>query len=168
MPSPNRSKPLHQRFQKPILILVDALDEAVQHKGSETIVDLLANASELPAQVRFVLTSRPEGAVLRHFEERKVPHFLLDAGRPENLKDIGVYIQKQIDTLEPLQTRLEEQKMSHDAFIERVTVASQGNFLYIVWLLPAIAAGRSCSTHLRLYLRVSMGSTGSFFVPNSR
>ena len=128
-------------FDLPVLILVDAMDEAVQHKGSETIVDLLANAGELPAQVRFVLTSRPEGPVLRHFEQRQVPHFLLDAGRSENLKDIGKYIRRQLDISGPLQTRLEEQKMSHDAFIKRVTKGSQGNFLYVVWLLPAIAAG---------------------------
>ena len=31
--------------------------------------------------------------------------------------------------------------MAEDPFVERVTGASGGNFLYVVWLLPAIAAG---------------------------
>jgi hypothetical protein len=87
------------------------------------------------------MTSRPEGAVLRHFEQRKVPHLLLDAGRPKNLKDIGAYIRRRLDTSKPLRTRLEEQEMSHDAFIKRVTEGCHGNLLYVVWLLPAIAAG---------------------------
>jgi hypothetical protein len=58
-----------------LLILVDALDEAVQHPGQETIVDLLANAQGLPQQVRFLLTSRPESAALRHFEVLQILWF---------------------------------------------------------------------------------------------
>lgn len=33
-------------YDQPMVILVDALDEAVQHQGSETIVDLLANSGQ--------------------------------------------------------------------------------------------------------------------------
>lgn len=128
-------------FNLPVVILVDALDEAVQHKGPETIVDLLANSGDLPEKVRFVLTTRPEGAVLRHFEQCKIPNLLLNASRPENLKDISAYIQTQLNLSPLLRERLNEQKMPQDKFIKSITEGSRGNFLYLVWLLPAIAAG---------------------------
>ena len=49
----------------PFVIVVDSLDEAIQHAGRETIVSLLANAGDLPRYVRWIVTSRPDGAVLR-------------------------------------------------------------------------------------------------------
>jgi hypothetical protein len=70
-------------WQQPLVIVVDALDEAVL-EGSETIVDLLADAGTLPRQVRFILTTRPEESVLQHFEHHQIPYFPLDASRPEN------------------------------------------------------------------------------------
>jgi archaellum biogenesis ATPase FlaH len=69
-----------EAFNKQLVILVDALDEAVQCQGSENIVDLIANAKGLPSQVRFILTSRPESNALRHFEQQNIPHFVLNAG----------------------------------------------------------------------------------------
>jgi hypothetical protein len=124
-----------------LLVVIDALDEAVQQPGMETIVDLLANAGGLPAQVRFLLTSRPEGAVLRHFEQQRIPHLLLDAGREENRQDICQYVRNQLGKSGELRAHLAERKMPADRFIELVTTASAGNFLYLVWLLPAIADG---------------------------
>lgn len=128
-------------YDEKVILLVDALDEAVQHTGSETIVDLLANAGALPSQVRLVLTSRPEGSVLRQFDERQIPHLRLDAGRPENLADIRRYVHRQLGATKELRTRLAAQDVLPEAFVDRVTAASQGNFLYVVWLLSAIAAG---------------------------
>ncbi|MEZ4730272.1 MAG: hypothetical protein R3E79_24340 [Caldilineaceae bacterium] len=127
-------------FAGQVVLLVDALDEAVQRAG-ETIVDLLANAGALPRQVRVVLTSRPEGEVLRHFEERRIPHLLLDAGRPENLADLRRYTEGQVAANAALGARLAGQGMAAGTFVEGVVSASRGNFLYLVWLLPAIAAG---------------------------
>lgn len=127
-------------FAGPLVLLVDALDEAVQRTG-ETIVDLLANAGALPRQVRVVLTSRPEGAVLRHFQERQIPYFRLDADRSENQDDIRRYTQAQIAVSEDLRFRLTDQDVSSQDFAEWVMTASQGNFLYVIWLLRAITAG---------------------------
>jgi hypothetical protein len=124
-----------------LLILVDALDEAVQHHGRETIVDLLANAQGLPPQVRFLLTSRPESAALRHFEALQIPYLLLDAGGKENLQDVQEYVHHQLEISEPLQSRLAEQHMPPQQLVDWVTTASRGNFLYVTLLLPDIARG---------------------------
>jgi len=128
-------------LDQPLVILVDSLDEAVQRQENVTIVHLLASAGGLTGKVRFVLTSRPEGAALRHFKERQVPRLLLDASRAENQADILAYILGQLDSSDTLQARLKEQKMSREVFVERITTACKGNFLYLIWLLPAIANG---------------------------
>jgi hypothetical protein len=128
-------------FDQQLLLLVDALDEAVQHSGRETIVDLLANAQGLPAKVRFLLTSRPEGAALRHFEEREIPYLSLDAGGKENLADARQYVSQQVTSSGELHARLAGQKIEAEAFTEQVVTASRGNFLYLVWLLRAVADG---------------------------
>jgi len=131
-------------FDQQLVILVDALDEAVQQRGPETITDLLANARGLPPQIRFVLTSRPDSAALRHFEALNIPHLVLDAGREENLQDVQEYIRRQLEESEAsevLRAWLAEQEMQPQVFVDRITDASRGNFLYLVWLLSAIASG---------------------------
>jgi hypothetical protein len=137
-------------FNKQVVILVDALDEAQQSTGAETILDLLANTGPLPRQVRLVLTCRPENAVLRHFESRQIPHFGIDASGPENLADVHRYVRAQLDASEALRTRVKDQKMSEELFAERITTASEGNFLYAVYVLPAIAAGAQSFDRLEM------------------
>ncbi len=46
-------------FEQQITILLDALDEALGYSGSANIISLLSHVSELPASVRFILTSHP-------------------------------------------------------------------------------------------------------------
>lgn len=128
-------------FKRNLVILIDALDEAVQQPGLETIVDLLANADGLPAPVRFVLTSHPDTMALRHFEQQPGGRLLLDAVQEENLRDVQEYILRQLDASEALLGRLAEQRLARQEFMERVTAASQGNFLYLAWLLAALAEG---------------------------
>lgn len=125
-------------FEQQLVILVDALDEAVQYQGFENIVDLLANSQGLPLKVRFVLTSRPDSAVLRHFEEQHIPYLTIDAGREENLFDARRYIRVQISKHEVLRAHLTKEGMSPQTFTEKVLSTSHGNFLYLVWTLSAI------------------------------
>ena len=128
-------------FDRRTVILVDALDEAIQFPGRETIVDVLVSARGLPSQVRFVLTSRPESSALRHFERLDIPHLVLNAGREESLQDVREYVRSCLEASKALEARLAERGMRSQVFIERVAEASMGNFLYLVWLLPAIAEG---------------------------
>jgi hypothetical protein len=128
-------------FDQQLVILIDALDEAVQFRGRETIVDLLANERGLPSQVRFVLTSRPEGEALRHFERLETPYLILDAGQEENQHDVRAYVRYRLETSEALQRQLAEQAITVEAFVKQVAEISGGNFLYLVWLLRAIAEG---------------------------
>jgi hypothetical protein len=129
-------------FDRPLLILVDALDEAVQQRGPETIVNLLANAQGLPKEVRFVLTSRPEGEALRHFERLNIPPLVLEAGRAENQRDVWEYVRHRLTHSDALRSRLAEKGVEPRVFVKRVTQASRGNFLYLFWLLRSVEEGR--------------------------
>ena len=51
---------LEQTPDERIVILVDALDELRYHPGKETLLKWLAACPELPSNLRFVLTSRPD------------------------------------------------------------------------------------------------------------
>lgn len=128
-------------FDQQLVILVDALDEALQQQWSETIVDLLSQAQEMPWQVRFVLTSRKDSRVLRQFEQLQLPLLLLNAERDENMQDVREYVYNQLRKSRVLQRWQAEYRKPSQVLVNRVAKASQGNFLYLVYLLPALANG---------------------------
>ncbi|MEZ4730266.1 MAG: hypothetical protein R3E79_24310 [Caldilineaceae bacterium] len=126
-------------YAQPLLVVVDALDEAATLTGRETIVRLLAERGALPRPVRLLLTTRPEPAVLRYFEG--TPHRLLEAGSGENQADVRRYIGARLAASAALGAQVVAAGLDGPTFTERLASASRGNFLYLVWLLPAIARG---------------------------
>lgn len=125
-----------------VLIVVDGLDEATHQQGPETIVDLVASAAGLPPNVRFVITTRPESRVLAQFEQRKIPHMILDASGDQNMADVRAFVLKEVAESETLQAQIAEQGFERESFAHQVSQASEGNFLYLTWLLPSIASGK--------------------------
>jgi hypothetical protein len=136
-------------FDQPITILVDALDEALTHDGAKTIVDLLSNLKGLPPQVRFILTSRKEARVENKFEDVQELYLSAFEFNQLNLTDVHEYIQKRLTQDEPLSTLVSgldshQQEQSIDTIAEK----SEGNFLYVRFLLDAIANGQRSLTEL--------------------
>jgi hypothetical protein len=79
---------------RPLLAVVDSLDEALAQEG-ETLLDVLVNqAEDLPSWLRIVTTSRPEERVLQKI--RRLNAFELKADRPENTSDLAEYIQARL------------------------------------------------------------------------
>ena len=129
-----------------LLLLVDALDEALEHRPDSsgtlatTIVDLLADqAHRLPLWLRVLATSRPRDEVLspmgQAFELRH-----LDAERPDNLNDLQSYALarcRQSDLAE----RLAAARLQPEAVAERLGEQSGGKFLYAVRVLAELASG---------------------------
>lgn len=77
-----------------IVILVDGLDEVRYHSGGASLLDWLEECPELPANVRFVLTSRPDDELLAHFREKQQPWLReerLDPGDADVQRDIKQY-----------------------------------------------------------------------------
>ena len=76
-------------YDKPLLILVDALDEALTYTGATNLVQLLAKLADLPPQVRILATTRPDPRVTKYFRDAKLFDLIADA--PPDVDDVRVY-----------------------------------------------------------------------------
>ncbi|MBD2066057.1 hypothetical protein H6F93_00635, partial [Leptolyngbya sp. FACHB-671] len=135
-------------FNQPVTILVDSLDEALTHDGESTIVGLLSKLSS-SVKVRFILTSRDEARVRNVIRSAK--RLLLSAPEriQQNRDDIKAYVKKRLVEDEVLMVQLESLAFSQrEEHIETTTNKSDGNFLYVRFLLDAVASGQRSITNL--------------------
>jgi WD40 repeat protein len=121
------------------LVLIGALDVAVNYGGDANLVRLLAELDDLPPWVRFLCTSRPERRVLRHFQPASL--HVLDAGSDENLADVRQYVTRRARR-GPLGERLQAAAVVPQALAERLGALSSGNFLYTRVVLDDIGSGQ--------------------------
>ncbi|MGB3404689.1 MAG: NACHT domain-containing protein [Microcoleaceae cyanobacterium] len=128
------------------ILLVDALDEVEQQPGSN-LLDLPKN---LPDQVYFFLTRRPY--ILRNkqlFVDPGVPMQELDLtdekycqlSREDIKSYIRLFINSDSDYQETLNQWIDRQNVTVEQFVEQIANKSENNFMYIRYLLPAIANG---------------------------
>jgi len=75
-------------YSHPVVILVDALDEALASSSENNIVDLLARTQGLNGQVRFILTSRSQPYVLERFKDARRLDLIADKPQVINLKTL--------------------------------------------------------------------------------
>jgi hypothetical protein len=119
-------------YRQPMLLLVDALDEALTYTGPTDIVRLLAKLTDLPPQVRFLVTTRPDPRVLKHF--RAVEPFDLLMNAPTEVNDVRDYAYQRLH-------ELDEDRRA--ALAWRIAQAAEDNFLYahlvLEDLLPRLA-----------------------------
>ncbi len=116
-------KPLQKlyknEYNQPIIILVDALDEtlAYSHSGTSKILQLFARLSDLPSQVRFIVTTRPDQRVLKYFRQS----FDLIKDASVNVDDVRLYAYERLHELE-----IEKRAKLAD----RIAREARGMFLY--------------------------------------
>lgn len=130
---------------KPLVIVVDALDEVEQEAGAENILYL---PETLPERVYFLLTRRPYTLEKKRLRI-SAPSQELDLRKIEyqglNAKDIKGFIRLFIYSDEQHQDALTKWIVDHnindDTFIEQVAEKSENNFMYLRYVLPAIASG---------------------------
>lgn len=134
--------------RRPSIILVDALDEAVQYPGDATIATLLAEAQGLPIGVHFIVTARPDSAALRRLHGLYAPLPLV-AGSPENMGDMRRYVRGRVAGSDALGAALAARNIDQQSFTARVVAASQGNFLYADLFLRAVEEGNLAPETLR-------------------
>lgn len=130
-----------------LIIVVDALDEVKQDPGGENILYL---PKTLPDNVYFFLTRRRyEPTQERLYTEglKKESLDLTDSKyEKENQHDIQEYIRFCLNN-DPehkagLQTWIENKNISPDAFVQQLAAKSENNFMYLRYVLPAIAEGK--------------------------
>ncbi|MEG4197556.1 AAA family ATPase [Microcoleus sp. Pol12A5] len=127
-----------------LVIAIDALDEVEQEPGG----NLLHLPKNLPNNVYFLLTRRP------YSSEKKqllvdVPVKELDLRDEKyvnfNHDDIKEYIRFVINTdsdyKDGLKNWIQTRNIPHTTFVEQVANKSEKNFMYLRYVLPAIAKG---------------------------
>ncbi len=129
-------------FDEQIVILVDSLDEALTYNQDENIVTLLGDiadaADDLPAQVRLLLTSRPDQRILKTVGS---PALDLIDNAPADVNDVHAYIERRLGALTQSQ---------RGELAVRLANASQGNFLYARYVLDDLLAPGIESARLTL------------------
>lgn len=129
-----------------LVIVVDALDE-VEQEGNSNLLDLPQN---IPDGVYFLLTRRPykqENKRLNLSPETPSDELDLrkDKYQTSSQKDVKEYLQLFLkndkDYKDKLSNWFKERNISDDFFIQEVVIKSENNFMYLRYVLPAIANG---------------------------
>ena len=123
-----------------VLVLVDALDEA-DRAGLAPGVNTLCLPDSLPLGIYFVVTSRREG-------EEKVPlrvdceqqTLFLENDSRDNLADVEEFVRKQL-ALQGIQDYLRSKALGEEEFVAQMVMKSEGNFMYLYYVIPEIANG---------------------------
>ncbi len=124
----------------PVVVVVDALDEA-EDTGLAPSANRLYLPRALPDGVFFVITTREE-ADYRLDVDNQTEIWLRDDD-PANEQDVARYIQAFIEMHpQAMRGRIQAWDLEPAAFVTEMTKLSEGNFMYLVHVLPEIAAGR--------------------------
>lgn len=129
-----------------LVIVVDALDEVEQVTGPENILYL---PKTLPDGVYFLLTRRPYEAGKKRLYTEGVSMEELDLKKAENEKlsreDVKEYIHlflnHDTEYQDGLNKWIGDCNYATDYFVEQLADKSQNNFMYLSYVLPAIAKG---------------------------
>ncbi len=127
-----------------LVIAIDALDEVEQEPGG----NLLYLPKNLPNHVYFLLTRRPYSLDKKRLLV-DVPEKELDLRDEKyvnfNQEDIKEYIRFVINTdsdyKDGLKNWIQTRKVPDTVFVEQVANKSENNFMYLRYVLPAIAKG---------------------------
>jgi len=112
--------------QRPVLALIDSLDEAVSLGGDQHIPWLIERVvgESSSGGLRLILTSRPEPAATRHVVDSKQFDLIRDA--PDDVDDVKAYVLIRFADFP------EERR---EKLATAISVAGKGNFLYARYLV---------------------------------
>lgn len=145
---------------QPVVILVDALDEAEDYDVPPDTNRLLLPPT-LPAGVFFVITTR-EQADFRLFVDRREDIYLRD-NDPDNLDDVRRYIHEYFQMHpDKMEARIGEWRITQEEFVTVMTQKSQGNFMYLVYVLRDIREGRLTAANIDDIRHLPQGLRGYY------
>ncbi len=130
----------------PLIVLLDALDEA-EDSSLAPNTNFFYLPQSLPEGVFFVITTR-EQTDYRLFVDRREDIYLHD-DNPANLEDVRQYIRNYVQDYHALMAhRIREWGKTDNEFVDIITEKSQGNFMYLVYVLRDIRDGKITATNL--------------------
>ena len=127
-----------ERDDLPVVVIVDALDEAEE---PEPGANRLLLPRTLPKGVFFVVTTRD-----KEDDRLDVDHGIeiwINEDDPANQRDVKHYIERFIaEHADAMHLRIAEWDRADEMFVADIATLSEGNFMYLVHVLPEIATGR--------------------------
>lgn len=131
---------------KPIVILVDALDE-VGDVGLHQDINRLSLPPDLPEGVFFVVTKREEFDDRLSVGRRK--DIYLKDDDPRNLQDVRQHMGNFVEEYRTdMISRIKEWGITEDEFLDTLAERSEGNFMYLVYVLGDIRDGRLTASNV--------------------
>ena len=128
-----------QRGDLPVVVVVDALDEA-EDTGLSASANRFYLPRVLPDGVFLVVTTREE-ADYRLDVDHEAEIWIRDDD-PANQQDVARYVEEFVTAHEEaMRARMAEWDVSLAAFVTQMIALSEGNFMYLVHVLPQIARG---------------------------
>jgi len=122
-----------------VVLVVDSLDESDVRQLPPRVNALFLPPS-LPTRSYVFVTSRPLDNLRLRVEHEST--LRLDAHSNENLADIDTFLRHCWEDSEQLRAQAAEWDLDRDEFVSRMAGKSEGNFIYLHYVLPAIEAGR--------------------------
>ena len=119
-----------------LFILVDALDEALTY-GEPNVFTLLTESADLPASVRFLVTTRNMSQVLNKFPPESRYDLSAAAYAGQANDDIAAYVRRWLSRPAASVARPE----LSEAMVAQIVTRAEGNFLYARFLLEEFIAG---------------------------
>ncbi|KAF7979316.1 hypothetical protein HWV62_42715 [Athelia sp. TMB] len=125
---PSRRLPI----DRPIVLVIDALDEGISHDlDTEFLAILRDKATQLPPQVRLLITSRPTSAIEEYLScAGHVMTHSIDIFSVENKRDIDMYVDSQLRNEATL--RKMGVTSPDEVVIDELKKLTEGLFIWIV------------------------------------
>jgi len=133
---------------EPITIVVDALDEVEDERQTHNILNL---PKQLPNRVYFFLTRRPYSQGQKRLVvevscgELNLSNEADDKIKQMNRDDVKAYIrlflEEDPEYKDKLQEWINSRQITPEQFVDELTQKSEYNFMYLRYVLPAIANG---------------------------
>lgn len=124
---------------RPVVLVIDALDEA-ERQNLTGGVNPLYLPPILPQGAYIVITTRHTDDFQLQAEIQET--IFLESGSAGNLLDIQEYIDNELKINEKLKNRLIQLNESEEGFIAKLRKKSEGNFIYLRYVLPLIGEGK--------------------------
>jgi tetratricopeptide (TPR) repeat protein len=115
--------------KEPMLLLIDALDEAQTYTGV-TLPDILHSLTDLPINVRILATTRDDPDVLKFFQGIKRLDLVLNA--PPDVDDVRTYTEQRLTHFTAVAAAKRE------VFAPRLAKQADGVFLYAAMILDEL------------------------------
>ena len=128
------------REKNPLIIAIDALDEVSDSRDISQRNNILNLPSSLPENVYVIATTRNIKDLKLVVDNLACP-IVIEEYPDLNSNDISEYIKAYYSNSSLLKTWAKKQKLSEAAFVAEMTQKSEGNFMYLHYVLPAIEAG---------------------------